>query len=197
MVNIRLGQAASLEGGRPAADETALVAALKARSDSAWSEFYDRHYSLVYRYVLARTSDASAAEDLAASVFLEALRSINSYSFRGKPIAAWLYRIARNLVSDYHKLRRRRGERVDAEAAQAASRQSTVADAVDAAQMDLRDAVRSLKDSQREVLVLHYYLGLSLPEVAAMLGKKERAVYSLQARAIESLRLRLGARERK
>ncbi len=187
MGHSRLSEVESLEDAPSVVDDAAFAAALKARSERAWSTLYDHDYSLIYRYVLARTSDASAAEDLAATVFLEALQSINSYTYRGTPILAWLYRIARNVVSDYRKSLRRRAQRNDSTAP--ATELKVAAEAIESAGIiDLRDAVRSLKDSQREVIVLHYYVGLTLPEVAALVGKKERAVYSLQARAIEALR---------
>jgi len=58
--------------------------------------------------------------------------------------------------------------------------------------LDLEQAIRRLTASQQEVVLLHYYLGLTTPEVAKMVGKKEPAVYSLQARALEALRRHLG-----
>ncbi len=179
----------------PKRDEAALAEALKARSEDAWAWLYDRHYPLIYRYVLARTSDTTTAEDLSATVFLEALRSISSYSYRGKPVLAWLYRIARNVISDHHKSLRHRGKATEPlDDSRLSPLQAAAAEGVEAAdQIDLRDAVRSLKENQHEIVVLHDYLGLSLPEVATLLGKKERAVYSLHARAIEALRRLLGA----
>ena len=61
----------------------------------------------MYRYVRLRTGDAWLAEDLTAQVFEEAIKGICSYRYRGKPVLAWLYRIARNLVSDYFKRAKR------------------------------------------------------------------------------------------
>jgi RNA polymerase sigma factor (sigma-70 family) len=54
--------------------------------------------------------------------------------------------------------------------------------------LDLRDAINHLKLGQREVIVLHYYLGLTIPDAAVFLGKRERAVYSLHERAVAKLR---------
>ena len=87
--------------------EALLVQRAKARDPSAWAEIYDTHYKKLYSYCYARTSDANAAADLAASVFLEALSGIGRYEYRGRPLLAWLYRIAHNVVSDH----RRKGER--------------------------------------------------------------------------------------
>ena len=147
-----------------------------------------------------RTSNPSVSEDLAATVFLEALKSIESYRYRGKPLLAWLYTIARNVVSDYHKSQRSqntlRPSQTDLarvpiaqlrEASEAATANELLLDA-SADRLDLREAINHLKLGQREVIVLHYYLGLTIPEAAVFLGKRERAVYSLHERAVAKLR---------
>jgi RNA polymerase sigma-70 factor (ECF subfamily) len=172
------------------------VAALQLRSEDAWSALYDSCYPFIYRYALVQTSNASVSEDLAASVFLEALKSIGSYRHRGKPVLAWLYTIARNVVSDYHKSQRphtapgmfkRDLERELVPVREAATANESLLDAsVD--RLDLRDAINHLKLGQREVIVLHYYLGLTIPDAAVFLGKRERAVYSLHERAVAKLR---------
>jgi RNA polymerase sigma-70 factor, ECF subfamily len=178
-------------------DNEAFVAALQSRSEDAWSALYDSHYPFIYRYALVRTSNASVSEDLAASVFLEALKSIGSYRYRGKPVLAWLYTIARNVVSDYRKSQRPENSlhlaQTDlARAPIAPLREAATANEslVDASvdRLDLRDAINHLRLEQREVIVLHYYLGLTIPEAAVFLGKRERAVYSLHARAVAILR---------
>ena len=54
--------------------------------------------------------------------------------------------------------------------------------------LDLRTALQALPDSQRDVLILRFFVGLSTPEIAQVMGKQPTAVYSLQARAVASLR---------
>jgi RNA polymerase sigma-70 factor (ECF subfamily) len=205
---------APAETAQAVEDEAVLVTALKDGSEQAWTQVYDQHYRPIYRYALARTSDPTAAEDLAATVFLEALKGIGSYSYRGRPLLAWLYRIARNVVSDHHKaqrrarrtiegvptrvlsLLRRRGD-AGAEPPEAMGRVEAPSDGDPSAsieRLDVQEALRHLPESQREVIVLRYYVGLTTPQTAAVLGKKERAVYSMQARAIEALRRRLEPR---
>jgi RNA polymerase sigma-70 factor (ECF subfamily) len=197
---VRTGDDLPSSTAAPDGNSEIFVAALQARSEDAWSALYDSCYPFIYRYALVRTSSASASEDLAASVFLEALKSIRSYRYRGKPVLAWLYAIARNVVSDYHKSQHpentRRLSQTDLarvpiaalrEASEAATAHDLLLDA-SADLLDLRDAINHLKLGQREVIVLHYYLGLTIPEAAVFLGKRERAVYSLHERAVAKLR---------
>jgi RNA polymerase sigma-70 factor (ECF subfamily) len=178
----------------PAArDETIQAEALKARSEAAWADLYDQDHPRIFRYVLARTSDSHASEDIAAEVFLEALKGIKNYRPQGKPIIAWLYAIARNLVADYYKSREKKKTEplteVHEETLDGATTAALISGdpAAGVALLDVRAALGRVKDSHRDVIALHYYSGLTLPEVAAVLGKKERAVYSLHERAIDAL----------
>ncbi|MSQ12145.1 MAG: hypothetical protein EXR48_05595 [Dehalococcoidia bacterium] len=53
--------------------------------------------------MLVRVGSAQEAEDLTQKVFVKALRGIKEYRFQGKPFAAWLFRIAHNVVIDRHR----------------------------------------------------------------------------------------------
>jgi RNA polymerase sigma-70 factor (ECF subfamily) len=193
--------------------EALLAEGLRARSPEAWEQLYAEHFRLIYRYVRARVFDEATAEDLTASVFVEAISSIGSYRYQGKPILAWLYRIARNVVGTHQRrsLRRRdptkkaldlpgrllgrvkggpEGDDGEGERALAA------ADARDdpeqlVERLDLQNALNRIPGPQRDVLILRFWVGLSTQEIADVLGKKPVAVYSLEARALASLRRRL------
>jgi RNA polymerase sigma-70 factor (ECF subfamily) len=174
--------------------EAGLVDRLKQRSNPAWAALYDDHYTPLYRYVFARTSDATVAADLASDTFSEALKSIDSYQHRGKPILAWLYRIAHNLVANHFRQQKRTAaEPIGAIPADSAKLADAGGDpSAKISGVDVRQALGGIKGSHREIIILHYYLGLTLPETAQLLGKKERAVYSLHERAIIALRREIG-----
>ena len=78
--------------------EVARTDRLRALDQDAWAELYDRHHMQIWRYAYGRTNNRHAADDVAAQVFVEALASIQRYRYKGLPILAWLYGIARNLV---------------------------------------------------------------------------------------------------
>ena len=197
-------------------DEAQLIDAAKASSSEAWTRIYISNYRPVYRYIRARVFDDETAEDLAASVFMEAMKSIRGYSYRGRPLLAWLYRLARNIVADHRArlMRERSGGRkrvlgspsaivrrlasrfrrddgdIDgvnvALVDQSQSDPSTLAEL-----LDLRDAIKSLTRDQREVIILRYHVGLSTHEIARVMGRAPSAVYSLAARALLTLRQHL------
>jgi RNA polymerase sigma-70 factor (ECF subfamily) len=184
---------APIPAPRDADHEAELVRRAKERSPEAWTLIYERHYDQLFRYVQARVGEPQTAEDLTSTVFVEALKSIRSYTSRGHPLLAWLYVIARNVVNYHYRSHFRRGGTTPAglaageEPAQASGPAAfDPASAVES--WDLQNAVRRLSGEQREAVVLRYFVGLTTPEVARVLGKHERAVYSLQARAIKALR---------
>jgi len=165
--------------------EEDLVRRVKSRDEAAWSELYDLHYPSLYRYAFARLRSREEAEDVAAQVFLEALRGIDRYAYRGRPLLAWLYRIARNLVADQQRLQMRR-ERASRLAAGADTYAPAADESLDT--MELLEAISRLTIDQQEVLILRFFMALPARVTAQMLGKNETAVFALQVRAIAALR---------
>jgi RNA polymerase sigma-70 factor (ECF subfamily) len=172
----------------PAREETTAhaeqVRLAKQHDPAAWSAIYSENYVYVYRYVLAKLGRKEEAEDLTSQVFLEAMQGIGSYKDRGKPLLAWLYGIARNLVSNGVR-KARRSERALRE--QAATQDGEY-DGLNLDSLELLRAMQGLTEDQRETLVLRFFVGLSATETGRILGKTEQAVYALQVRAINSLR---------
>ncbi len=84
------------------------------------------------------------------------------------------------------RLRRDEAQVADQDLISAASSEGDPATMVDS--LDLRNALAKLPANQREVVILRFLVGLSGQEVAAVMGKQPAAIYSLQARAILTLR---------
>jgi len=200
----------------PGPYEEGLIARAKARSPEAWTEIYNTHYAAIFRYAKARVFDETTAEDLTSSVFVGALKGIDSYQYRGRPLLAWLYGIARHVVASYqrevlapqgeeqkegldlprqviwHLMRQPRRHSAGATEMDLISIASGEGDpAMLADRLDLRNALAKLPANQREVVILRFLVGLSAQEVAEVIGKKPAAVYSLKARAILALREQL------
>src|SRR5262245_36058502 len=73
------------------------------REPEAFADLYERYIDRIYAYVYYRTGDARDAEDLTARVFYRALAHLPDYNQTGAPFIAWLYRIAHNLVANWHR----------------------------------------------------------------------------------------------
>ena len=156
----------------------------KAGNTSVWATWHDEYYPILYRYAYARLGSVQDAEDVASQVFLEAWRGIKGYQERGRPVLAWLFGIARHLVS-----RRRRQDRngtpvsLDEYAELDASAGGDLDD-----RLVLYEALRKLKAEHQEVLILRFLVDLPLKEVSDLLGKTDAATYSLQTRALTAVR---------
>jgi len=169
-----------------------LAVALAALDPRAWRQLFDEQYQRVYNYALVRTGNLADADDIAASVFVEAVKGIRGFNYRGTPVAAWLFRIAHNETVDLLKRRQRtQAESIDVAEA---SRQLAATDAfaVSDEWREVRDGIGALKPEHRDVLMLRLVEGRSVAEVAAMLGKSEGAIKVTQMRALQSLRGKLG-----
>jgi RNA polymerase sigma-70 factor (ECF subfamily) len=166
-------------------DEADEVRRARRRDSETWAGWYDRHFETLYRYAYHRLGNREEAQDIAAHVFLRALLKIDGYSYTGRPVLAWLYTICRNLVADELRRSRTRDPRALPDLPQAGGPD----DLIDSIQ--LRTALEALKPEQREVIVLRFFVSLSIRDVAQLLGKSEAAVHSLQVRAIANLRGRL------
>lgn len=168
----------------------AFLARLRALDNDTWAELYDRHHPQIFRYAYARTGSRDTADEVAAQVFSEAISSIHRYRDRGRPILAWLYTIARNTVSKHVRARRKESpDQFDEPSA------DPIEERLES--MVLADALQRLTDDQREVVALRFFAGYSTQEIAAAMGKREGAVYSLEVRAIGALRRTLGIDSRK
>lgn len=157
----------------------------------AFGKIYERYYNGVYKYICYRVGDQELAEDLTMEVFVKGLEAIDTFTFRGIPFSAWLYRIASNLVIDYFR-RQPTQPTVALEDKLLTDNEVQVHLESQFAHQVLREAMAELTDDQQQVIILKFVDGLTNTEVAQVLGKTEGAIKSLQHRALASLGKVLG-----
>jgi RNA polymerase sigma-70 factor (ECF subfamily) len=178
-----------LKAQKREADERLLVEA--AQKDPArFAELYENHFERVYAYVVRRVRDRGETEDLTSEVFHHALANLHKYEWRGIPFAAWLYRIAGNLISDrWHRMGR---EPLvdDPEEIEAAQGKGGEFEEVER-RATLFRLVETLPAEQRRVVVLRFVEQKSIKDVAREICKTEGAVKQLQFRALTTLRTRM------
>jgi len=167
--------------------ESKLIA--RAKSDpAAFGALYDRYVERVYNYVYHRVGSVPDAEDLTARTFHRSLEALAAYDDRGAPFSAWLYRIAHNVVANWHRDRmRRQAVPLDAVPAEGEG----PGDGLMARALTIervRRATRSLEPDRQMLLILKLNQGLSNTEIAAVMGRSEGAIKSLYHRTLLSLR---------
>ena len=174
-----------------------------AQSDPArFAEIYENYFALVYAYVARRVRNRDEAEDLTAEVFRKALASLPRFKWRGAPFAAWLFRIASNMIADRSK-RVAKEVSLDESGADAPGVSAQVGKSTATSQQkDLEDSERrallfrlvdELAEDQGRVLVMRFAEEKGIREIAAALGRSEGAVKQLQLRALENLRAKLAS----
>ncbi len=172
-------------------DEARLVQRAKEGDPTAFAEIYDRHQPAVYRYIFYRVGDVATAEDLTGEVFVRLVERIDRFRYRGRPLLAWLYTIARNLVTDYY---RRAGRFVPLSLEEQLTAGTVGPEEVvehRLAQDRLVATMACLTEDQRQVILLKFVEGLDNETVARTLGKSVGAIKALQHRALAALRLTL------
>ncbi len=185
------------------AEERRLIKA--AQSDPArFADIYENYFELVYGYIARRVRNRAEAEDLTGEVFHKALAGLPRFKWRGAPFAAWLFRIASNMIADRSK-RAAREVPFDESGATARDASAQVTRGADKSQQkDLEESERrallfrlvdELAQDQGRVLVMRFAEEKSIREIALGLGRSEGAVKQLQFRALENLRAKLGSHE--
>jgi len=151
---------------------------------------YDRYVQRIQNYIRTRVANSAAADDAISQTFLTALIHLPRFEVRdGGSFAAWLFRIAHNVVYD---LQRHPGDRLDHDhdltaAPDTAPGPEAHALARDRA-VDLQRALGHLRPAQQHLLALRYGAELEIDEIAALLGKSAGAVRVGIHRALRDLR---------
>src|SRR5438132_6937711 len=159
---------------------------------------HERYLEDVYRYVLRHVSGIEAAEDITAEVFAAAAAGLSR--FRGQSLPyVWLLSIARRKIIDFWRRRTARPEMLASELADAAVDAAALWEALAAvegpeamvmraeARRVVRELLAQLNADQREAVLLQYVEGLSVAEIAAVMGRSPGAITSLLHRARATL----------
>lgn len=173
-----------------------LIAESISGNDEAFPELLSRYIKPIYNFSRRLSGSPADAEDISQEVFVKVWKNLKKYR-PGESVKTWIFTIARNTAIDW--LRKRRhlmfsdferdgGENPfienltdteilqDERYAQAEDREA------------LESAVSRLSLPHREVLVLHYTLGLTFDEIGKILGEPLHTVKSRHQRAILALR---------
>jgi RNA polymerase sigma-70 factor (ECF subfamily) len=162
------------------------------RDTEAFAQLYEQHLDTIYRYVLFKVGDSLLAEELTEDVWAKAWEGIEKFQWRNLPFQHWLLRIARNIVVDHWRSKRKATTSIDG-LLEAASEDAPPDERVtyDLEMQTLQQALMRLPDDQRDVLILRFIEGYSHTDVAAALNKSVVAVRQIQVRALRALKKQL------
>ncbi|MEP6591415.1 MAG: sigma-70 family RNA polymerase sigma factor [Gemmatimonadota bacterium] len=160
------------------------LAALKRGDPAAMAVAYERHAPALLRTLTIMLGERSEAEDVVHDLFVGLPEAMARYEERGQ-FGGWLHRIAVRLAISRLRRRGRRGE-VAIEAADGVGHRAEGEAVAD--QITVTDALATLPESLRVVVVLREYEGWSHREIAAHLGISEGAAMTRHCRALQKLR---------
>ena len=179
-----VGKPAAKGSGAEAKERLLVQAAQK--DPSRFAELYEENFERIYAYIARRVRDRDVAQDLTSDVFHKALAHLPSFDWRGIPFAAWLFRIAANVVSDEWK---RAAKQVVEDPPEGSTEMSFEAFDHRARLFRLVD---ELPEDQRRVVAMRFAEEKSIREIADQLGRSEGAVKQLQFRGLQNLRAQFG-----
>jgi len=163
----------------------------RAKTDpEAFGQLYERYVDRIYNYVYYRTGNAADAEDLTARIFERAIKHIGNYKDQGVPFSAWLYRIAHNLVANWHRDRSRRKIVSIDDVSQwvVTDHGPEFATQLMQDKEALLEAIGRLPADRQELLIFKFVEMMSNAEIGAIMGRSEGAIKSLYHRTLLSLR---------
>jgi RNA polymerase sigma-70 factor (ECF subfamily) len=168
-----------------AREKTRLAVARAKEGDQEAVRFLYVTYSHnIYGYVRSIVRDEHEAEDVTQHVFAKLMTTLGKYDDRGVPFFAWLLRLARNVAIDH--LRANRLTPTE----DVISPDDSWGGDIDRAQI-VRDALATLPDDQREVVILRHVVGLAPGEIADRMGRTEGSVHGLHHRGRRALQREL------
>lgn len=174
----------------PDASDNELLIQAAQGSKTAFGELYERYLEHIYRYIFYRVADHNEAEDLTELVFIKTWQSLPKQKAQRKTIGnfrAWLYRIAHNLVIDYHRSQRR-SVPLDQLASQK-DPQPGPEELSQSAQESQRlaNAISKLEPNLQHVIIYRFINQLTHTETANIMGIKPGYVRVLQYRALKKI----------
>jgi len=160
-----------------------------------FSKIYNNYIDKIYRFIFLKVSSEEITQDLCSETFLRcwtAFEKNQGSEAEIRNIQAFLYQIARNLVTDHYR-EKGRAEVVSTEILPivdpSPGLEEKMAQNSDLEQIKI--ALADLKDDYQNVVIWHYLEDLPIPEVAKMLDRTEEATRVLLHRALSALRQKI------
>jgi RNA polymerase sigma-70 factor (ECF subfamily) len=172
----------------------------RARNDiEAFGELYDLYYPQILGYVIRRTANIGTAQDITSEVFINALKNIGRFQWRGIPFSAWLFRIATHeIANNFHRKKQGLLSLEQVSSSFDISDNSSAEDELIEAETELRrhqeylilhKNISKLSVKYQEVITLRFFEKKQIKEIGEILGKQEGTVKSLLHRGLKKLRI--------
>ena len=147
----------------------------------AAEDIYISYHDKVSAYIRGKLDNHHDAEDLVSQVFEKVYEKIHTFDESKASLSTWIYTITRNTVTDYYRTRRIHTSYDEVYELPAPEKDRDMLDT-------LADALMILKERERDLILLHYYKGLTLKEVADKMGMSYINAKVIHKKALSGLR---------
>ena len=150
------------------------------------TEIYENFHKKVEGYLYTQVNDRYLAEDLCSEVFVKVYEKLDTFDDTKSSLSTWIYTVARNTLTDYFRTRKVNSEIPET----LADDGDSVEDSVIGEEMleILATALEKLEKRERDIIVFHYYDGMTLKEVGEKLGISYAYVKILHNKALSELK---------
>ena len=148
-------------------------------------KIYLGYHGKVYGYILSKTNNKHNAEDLTSEVFLKVYEKLDTFDETKASLSTWIYTITRNTLTDYFRTRK-----VFAEIPETIEDETSVENEICNAEMleTLADALETLDERERDIIILRFYSGKTLRDISAQMGISYAYVKVLQNNAFAKIK---------
>jgi len=170
------------------------------KAPDAFAKLYDQYYPKIFGYILRRTANLEAAQDITSETFFNALRKLWQFRWRNISFSSWLYKIATNEINQYFRKAEYKKslslEELQEQGFEPISSHDPESELIEAQEqlkqyqdfLEIQGKIVRLPAKYQEVIALRFFEQKQIKEIAEILGKKEGTIKSLLYRAVEKLR---------
>ncbi|MBT5016333.1 RNA polymerase sigma factor [Candidatus Peregrinibacteria bacterium] len=153
-------------------------------------EAYDHFFPKIYRFLYYRTNEKEIAEDLTSQTFLKAIEKFHLFSPKKGTFNSWIYRIARNTLTDHYRTNKKT---LNIEDIISLSTDEDIPNKVQTQLNleELQEALKSLNETQRDIVIMRVWDDLPYQEIAAIVGKTESNCKVIFGRAVNKLQTQI------
>jgi RNA polymerase sigma-70 factor (TIGR02952 family) len=164
-------------------------------TDQQFTTIFETYYKRIYNYIAYRVSCRYTAEDLTSLVFEKTLSKLDSYSGEKAPFEVWLFAIARNVVNDYYRSRKRTSLFSLDTVMELVSGKKAPEDLLleEERSTRLNHALDTLAVKERNVVALKFGADLKNKEIALLTGISESNVGVILYRSMRKLKSEIGS----
>lgn len=148
-------------------------------------EIYRDYHGKVFGYIISKVNDTVTAEDLTSDIFVKIYEKLDSFDETKASLSTWIYTIARNTLTDHYRTRK-----LYEEIPETVPDGSSVEEEVCSGEMleALARALKTLDERERDIIILRFYSGKTLKDIAAQMNISYAYVKVLQNKALDRLK---------